>query len=59
MHGTREESEEGDREEANLAILRPILLLSLTGTSMKKSCVPSTLRHREEEEDELRGLGYD
>jgi hypothetical protein len=33
------------QEEENLAILRPNLLLSLSGTNMKKSCVASTLRH--------------
>ena len=30
-------------EETNLAILRPNLLISLTGANMKKSCVASTL----------------
>jgi hypothetical protein len=33
------------QQEENLAILRPNLLLSLSGTNMKKSCVASTLRH--------------
>jgi hypothetical protein len=38
-----------ESKEENLAILRPNLLLSLTGTNMTKSCVARTLQHQKKQ----------